>query len=195
MRRVIITGNIGSGKSTATKIFQDSGYKVIDTDYLNARILKQYHTEITKMFSLPPQSFDTFKKTLSNRVFQNKDDMKKLESFMIPRVKLDIDFWCDLYESEKRKYVVEIPTFFEANGLKSYDDYIILVRAPDNVRAKRILMRNPHLTESDVADRMNAQIDQDRKERFCDGVINNDSDYESLNISVNAQKYIYERDN
>lgn len=194
-KRLVITGNIGSGKSTVTKIFEQSGYKVISADELNAKVLENYHIAISKMFSLPPQKFDTFRKTLSNTVFRDKDKMKQLESFMIPRVKLDMEFWCNYYENERRKYVIEIPTYFEMNGLKKHKDYVIMVRTDKDIRVKRILERNPHLSTQDVLDRIDSQIEPEKKSRFCDGEIINDSSYDDLEIATLAQKYIYERDN
>ena len=183
-KRIIITGNIGCGKSTVTKILEKNGYSIISADELSAKILKNYHVEVSKMFKLPPQQFDTFKKTLGTRVFTDKDVKKQLEDFMLPRIKLDIEFWCNYYERKLKPYVIEMPTLFEVSGLKHYEDTIIMVQADKDVRTSRILERNKHLSIQDVLNRMKSQIQPSKKIEFCDAVLWNNDGIDELKKEV-----------
>ncbi len=195
-KRIVITGNIGSGKSTVTGIFEQEGYKVISADKISAKILENYHQEITKMFKMPAQKFDTFKKTLSNRVFTYPEEKKELEKFMLPRIKMDIKFWSDLYKDKGRKYVVELPTYFENGPFATIkNDIVINVIADKATRISRVLERNKHLSIQDVLDRMSTQADSRETERMSNHNIFNDYNYNSLETETLAVKYIIERDN
>ena len=181
-KRIVITGNIGSGKSTVTKIFEDNGYKVISADEISAKILEENHRTVSKMFGMPPQKFSTFKKTISNLVFQDKefqrlDYKKELENFMLPLIKQEINNQALSFSMSNMKYVIELPTYFETNGLsKNSEDFIIMVQTDKDIRVNRILERNPHLSIQDVLNRIKSQINPSEKIEYCDEVIwNNDT--------------------
>ena len=189
MKRKVITGNMGSGKSTVLKLYKENGYEIISADEISAEILRNNHQKVSKMFKMPPQSFDTFKKRLSNLVFSSDPDgrnyKKELEDFMLPRIQLDIDFWCNYYERKRKQYVIEMPTFFETRGLKKHDDYeVILIVADKDIRVQRILKRNKHLSIQDVLDRMKSQIEQSKKVKFSDKVIQNNGTIDELRDEI-----------
>lgn len=185
MERKVITGNIGSGKSTVLNMYKEAGYEIISTDEISAEILRNNHQKVSKMFKMPPQSFDTFKKRLGDLVFSSdpdgRDYKKELEDFMSPRIQLDIDFWCNYYEGKRKLYVIEMPTFFETRGLKKHNDYeVILIVADKDIRAQRILKRNKHLSIQDVLDRIRLQIKPSEKIEFSDKVIWNNGTIDEL---------------
>jgi len=100
-------------------------YEIISTDEICLEILRNNHQKISKMFKIPPQNFSSFKKTLSSLMLSSnlggRNYKKELEDFMLPRIKLDIDFWCNYYEGKRKKYVIETPTMWvcrkdEENG-------------------------------------------------------------------------------
>jgi dephospho-CoA kinase len=185
-KQIIITGNIGTGKSTVTKIFDEQGYKIISADEISAKILRENHKEISKMFSMPPQKFDTFKKRLSNMVFGKQDKFpynfkEQLEDFMLPKIQEEIEHRKFALSMAEEKYVIEMPTYFETRGLKKdLESFIIMVRADKDLRLKRIMERNKHLSIQDVLDRMKSQIDPSEKVQYCDEIIWNNTDIESL---------------
>jgi len=195
MKRVYITGNIGTGKSTVAKIFAEDGFKIISADEISAEILKYNHVRISKLFSMPPQKFDEFKKRLGNMVFSgmgwpNGQTYKELlEEFMLPRIKEEIEIQVKKADNQGQKFVIEAPTYFETNGLsKNPKHFIIMVHADKDIRVNRILERNKHLSIQDVLDRMKSQIDPSKKIEFCDEVIWNNGSYDELAKEVKEIK-------
>lgn len=183
-RRIIITGNIGSGKSTVAKIFKENNYAIISADDISAKILEKNHEIVSKMFGIRPMVFESFKKELGSIVFSNSNFRKKLEDFMLPLIDLKIKKEMSHYESLGVKFVTEMPTYFENKGLIRDHNYIvILITAPLESRQERIALRNPHLSSSDIDNRIRVQIPQEEKIPFCDIVLVN-KDLESLNKQV-----------
>jgi len=189
--KIIITGNIGSGKSSVTKIFEKEGYFVISADEISHEILKDNHVKIAKYFSMPPQQFDTFKKKLSNMVFSNniwydgKTFKEHLENIMLPLINEKINYLSSECEKNNKKYVVEAPTFFEVNGLKHFaENFIILIQTDKDIRIQRIMERNKHLSIQDVLDRIKSQIDPFEKEEFSDKIIWNNNGINDLEIKI-----------
>jgi len=184
-KQLIITGNIGTGKSTVTKIFEEKGYKVISADEVSAKILKENHKEISKMFSMPPQKFDTFKKRLSNMVFGEQctqvNYKEELEKFMLPKIQEEIEHKKFALSMADQKYIIEMPTYFETRGLKKDNEsFVIMIQADKDVRLKRIMERNKHLSIQDILDRMKSQIQPSEKVQYCDEIIWNNGTYGDL---------------
>lgn len=177
MKRIYITGNIGSGKSSATKVFKDNGYKVISADCVSEKILIEYKKEISNIFGISQKEFSDlkdFKKELGRIIFSDSEEKKKLESFMLWRILVEIEHLSTIYEMEHLKFVIEAPTYFEARDmLKGKDDIVILIVAPEEIRMERVLKRNPNLTKKEVYNRILSQIDENVKKEFSDFVVSN----------------------
>jgi dephospho-CoA kinase len=53
-------------------------------------------------------------------------------------------------------------------------DMLILVTAPEEVRVKRVLQRDPHRSEEEIKAVMQSQMPEEDKGKLCDVVIEND---------------------
>jgi len=88
-------------------------------------------------------------------------------------------------DNSTEKYLFfEIPLLFEA-GLELCFDYIILIRAPREVRINRLLQKGKE-TREQIEARINAQIDDQDKIPLCDLVIDNSNDLTELNNQLNS---------
>ena len=145
MIKIAITGNIGSGKSTITKIIRELGFKVFDSDneVKKALLKKDLINEINKEFKskisglIKKNKIDKAK--LGEFVFSNPDELKKLEQIVHPKV------WENkkkFFEKNCNEPVVflDIPLLFEKK-LQSKFDFIILARVSEEVQKKRVLKR------------------------------------------------------
>jgi len=174
MKRIYITGNIGSGKSSATNIFKENGYKAISADIIAEEVLIENKKEISKAFQINEKDIKLFKKKLGSIIFSNKEKKEELESIVICKILIKIEHLATIYEERNQKFIIESPTYFEVRKMvKDIDDIVILITAPEEIRMERIIKRNPNLTKKDIYNRILSQIDEDRKAKISDYVVSN----------------------
>ncbi len=174
MKKVGITGNIGSGKSYVCKIFENLGIPVFYSDdetkklYLiptvKAKIINRFGQEVY---------FDDGtlnKKVLSYHLFKNEEAMRFIESELYPALNQRFDEWC---EQQKTPYVLyESAILFEKNYDKFFDK-IIFVSASKDIRLQRVMLRD-NCSEENVMSRMRLQQSEETKISKSDFVIYND---------------------
>ena len=180
--KIILTGGIGTGKSSAAKIFKQLGYKVIDADVIAHKELENSKEEIKKLFGeeyIKNGMVD--RKKLGNIVFNNSMKKKELESLLHPKIRQKIKEEVQKLESSKEKYIIDIPLFFES---KEYEaDKIIVVYAPKEIQIKRVMERD-RLSFEEALKRVESQIDIQRKRELADIVIDNTKDMQNLQKEV-----------
>ena len=173
----VVTGGIGSGKSTLTKIFEEKGFKVISADSVSAEITKDRQQEISAYFGIRPMKYESFKKELSKIVFAPGGDKGKkwLESLVLPKIRMRMREMITEYQDQDIDYITEMPTFFETKGLQVHQDYyIILVVAEVQDRVKRVMDRNGHSFEQ-VSNIMKTQMSDLAKCQYSDVIIYSDN--------------------
>jgi dephospho-CoA kinase len=179
-----ITGNIGSGKTTFCYLLEKQGFKVIYADEIAQQQLNQPDT--LKML-IKRWGKDIIKNGIPQRdkiaqiVFNNKADLDFLNSIVHPKTLAALQ---QIVDNSCEKYLFfEIPLLFEA-GLEQCFDFIILIRAPREIRIKRLLQKGKE-TREQIEARINAQIDDQEKIPLCDSVIDNSGDLNELKNQVN----------
>lgn len=174
MLRIGLTGGIGSGKSTVAQIFEVLGIPVFYADAEARRIMNE--DEGLKQSLVEHFGPESYKDDQLNRahiasiVFNDKEKLELLNSLTHP---VTIQYGQDWMLKQTTPYAIhEAALIFEANVNKRLD-YVIGVRAPLKLRIKRTIDRDG-ATEEDVLKRMNGQMDEDKKMKFCDFVLIND---------------------
>ena len=171
MLKVAIVGNIASGKSTVEKIIQSKGFKVFDTDKIAHEILAS-NKDIIKEFGT------NNRQEIAKIVFSNLNKLKKLESIIHPLVKNELE---KIFTRDEKIIFVSVPQLFEA-GFEKFFDKIIYITADEKIRKERLMKRNS-LTLEEAQKRINAQQENDKKEKSDYFIKNNDS-LEDLNKQV-----------
>ena len=151
MLKVAITGNIASGKSKAELIIAKY-YPVYDTDKIAHEILDN----ITEFYG-----YDVFtdgkidRKKLGDLVFNNYELKTKLEELVHPKIRENL---LEIFKVHKRDKMVfvSVPLLFEA-GFKDMFDKTILISAKENLRLKRLMMRN-NFTREEALKRIKSQM-------------------------------------
>ena len=174
MKKIGITGNIGSGKSFVCKMFENLGIPVF---YSDDETKKLYLIPSVKKLIIKRFGQDVYfddgtlnRKLLSYHLFKNDEAMKFIESVLYPALNQHFDEWC---EQQKTPYVLyESAILFEKNYLK-YFDKIIFVSAPEDIRLQRVMLRDD-CTEENVRSRMRLQMSEETKISKADFVIYND---------------------
>ncbi|MSN97143.1 dephospho-CoA kinase [Campylobacter sp. FMV-PI01] len=169
---IVITGGIGSGKSSVSDILLDLQYKVIDADTISHKMLDQSTDEIYEEFGKDfIEDGKISRKKLGEFVFQDRDRLKKLEKILHPKIRSEIYSQATILESFKKTYFVDIPLFFESSEYKEFKK-ILLIYAKKNEIIKRVMARNS-LTKNEVLVRINSQIKLEEKKKKATFVIEN----------------------
>ena len=175
MLRVGITGNIGSGKTTASRIFAMLGAAVYSADERAKHFLHTPGTieRIKKEFGEGCIGADGApdKKKLAEIVFEDETMLQKLNDIIHPQVRRDFDTWA----AQKNKYpyvMMEAAILFESGQSRRFDK-VVLVTAPEHLRIERVCKRD-NVSPDDVKKRMRHQMDEATKIPLADFVIVND---------------------
>ena len=174
MKKIGITGGIGSGKTYVSKIFSCLGVPVFNSD-VEAKKLMNSSKKLMKLIKdefghdIYYMNQELEKEKLAAIVFSNSDKLQKLNSFVHPIVKQAFDNWCKL---QKSTYVIkEAAILFESNSHKALDG-VICVSAPLELRVKRLLKRDDYSVE-EIRKRIESQISQHTKEELSNYIIIN----------------------
>ena len=174
MKKIGITGNIGSGKSYVCKMFENLDIPVF---YSDDETKKLYLIPSVKELIINRFSSEVYfedgtlnRKLLSYHLFKNEEAMKFIESVLYPALNQHFDEWC---EQQKTPYVLyESAILFEKNYQKFFDK-IIFVSASEDIRLQRVMKRDD-CTEENVRSRMRLQMNEETKISKADYVIFND---------------------
>jgi dephospho-CoA kinase len=175
MLKIGITGGIGSGKSTISKIFELLGIPVYYADdrakdimVRDAELIAQIKTHFGN--EIYDEHGTLNRKLLGSIVFKDKEKLSLLNSLVHPATIRDADQWA---LEQKAPYVLkEAALLFESESFHHLDK-IIGVYAPQALRIQRVMKRD-HVTREDVLARMHKQIDEAIKMKLSDYVIYND---------------------
>ncbi|MBV7529326.1 dephospho-CoA kinase [Chitinophaga sp. sic0106] len=178
MLKVGITGGIGSGKSTVSKIFELLGIPVYYADDKAKDILvrdQELAEQVKHHFGADIYETDGTlnRKRLGNIVFNDKDKLALLNSLVHPATIRDSNNWA---AEQQAPYVLkEAALLFETESFHHLDK-IIGVSAPQPLRLLRVMKRD-NASRNDVLARMHKQIDETIKMRLSDYVIYNDEQH------------------
>ncbi len=187
-----ITGGIGSGKTTVTRIIESYGYKVIYTDVLARDIANtdpRVKEKIIEIFGSEAYTADKLfnAKYISEIVFSFDDNGQHLDllnSIIHPIVIDKMSSLVEMYEEQGEKLIfVESALIYEYNLEKGFD-YILVVNADEETRISRAMKRSQE-NRNIIKQKNNLQMASDEKVQLADFVIENNGDENQLIESVN----------
>jgi dephospho-CoA kinase len=176
MLKVAVTGNIGSGKTIICKIFNILGIPVFHADqeaknlyndpYIFKQVTDKFGTQI-----LNDEKNISFK-ALAAIIFKDPDALKFINNLIHPRVYQVFIQWTKL-QQHKPYCLQESALVFETGNNKNFDK-VILVQAPEQMLAERVMKRDGASYEQ-VKNRLDKQMNQSIKAERSDFVIINDN--------------------
>ena len=175
---IALTGGIASGKSTVCNLLRLYGLRIIDADAIARQILDTKSDEIAKLFGkryIINGKVD--RKALGNLIFFDADARKKLEEFLHPKIRAEIEHQSKEQDCLKGPYIVDIPLFYETNSYPI--EKVIVVYAPREIQKIRLIKREG-LSDEEAEVRLNAQIDIEEKKRLATWVIDNSKNLKHL---------------
>ena len=188
MIKIAITGNIGSGKSTITKVIRELGFKVFDSDKEVKKALtrKNLINQISKEFKskipglIKRNTIDKAK--LGDFVFSYPYELKKLEQIVHPKVWESKEKFLEKNCDEPVVFL-DIPLLFEKK-LQSKFDFIIRTHVSEEVQKKRVLKRRNMTTAKFNNIRKTQTLYSDIEESFISLDINTQEDIKAIRKKV-----------
>jgi dephospho-CoA kinase len=177
MLKIGITGNIGSGKTTISKIFEvlgipvfyadDEAKKVMVNDEILINAIKQTFGQESYF-----EDGSLNRKYISNIVFKSETELAKLNAIVHPATFRAFDNWVPKFKNAP--YVLkEAALLFESSSYKMCDKTII-VTAPLEMRIQRVMQRDG-LSEAEIRSRDAKQFTEEKKLELADYAIKNDN--------------------
>jgi len=187
-----LTGGIACGKSTVAAMLAERGAFVVDADRTAREVVMPGEPALAEIASVFGQAVIREDGTLDRRklgeiVFADPDKRKRLEAITHPAIRERM--WSRIRQAKAedpaRIVVADIPLLYETGQQGLYDG-VLVVYVPRETQIRRLLARNPELTEAQARDRVNAQMDIERKKELADWVIDNSGGLESTGRQVEA---------
>lgn len=179
----VVTGTIGSGKSTFLNLLKMYGFEVIDADMISHLELEECKDQVVSEFGEQILSFGKVdRKKLGEIVFNDKKALKWLENLLHPRIDAKIYELCRRLEEQNLPYFVDIPLYFEGLGKAEFNQ-IVVVYAPTQTLIDRVMKRNG-LSYDEAKKRVELQMDIEKKREMADFVIDNSGNLKDLQVQT-----------
>lgn len=179
MRRIGITGGIGSGKSVVARLFAALGVPVYDSDSrarwvmahdpgLRAQLQAAFGAETYTAAGQLNRPY------LAGVAFHDAAQLARLNALVHPRVGEDFAGWSAAQAAAGYPYILKEAALLYESGAYRGLDAIITVFAPAEVRAARVLRRDAHRSAAEVQAIMDKQLSEEEKRQRASYVVYND---------------------
>lgn len=187
-----LTGGIASGKSTVSKEFKNLGLPVVDADVIARKVVepgtKAYQQVVEAFQSDVPDLLNEDKSlnrpALGRAVFGKKDKLAILNKIVHGAVRREIvRQLLALYFRGNALAILDVPLLFESR-LHYICGTTITVSCLRELQLKRLLERNPELSEEDCRNRIDSQLSTEERSNRADKVIDNSGTLDELHGRV-----------
>lgn len=175
--KIGITGGIGSGKTTACRIFEQLGIPVYYADERAKQLMaeeQELRSEIIRIFG--PEAYQADgqlnRQHIAKQAFNDQALLQQLNAAVHPAVARDSLAWHK--QQQKVPYTLKEAALLYESGSDKALDKVIVVSAPEQLRLQRVMQRDG-VDEAAVRARMDRQMPQEEKVRRADFVLHNDS--------------------
>jgi len=180
-----LTGGIGSGKTAVSDYFSAKGITIVDADLVSRKVVEpdtQALNEIERHFG--PEVINKYKgldrRALRNKVFDNTDERKWLESLLHPLIAVEI--LRQLNASQSPYSILVSPLLFEAGQVEMVSRTLV-VDVPKELQISRTIARD-NTDEAGVKSIITAQMNREERLAKADDIIVNDKDLNYLQHEV-----------
>jgi dephospho-CoA kinase len=172
--KIGITGGIGTGKSTVSKILIALGYPVYFSDDRAKWLMEnnqQLVAELTRLIGDETYIAGKLNRSfIAEKLFSNSQLKEKINELVHPVVRNDFNDWAD---SQQAPLLFQESALLVETGAYQLFDALIVVTAPLEQRIKRIQKRDG-ISINEINMRLTNQLAESEKIAIADYVISND---------------------
>jgi dephospho-CoA kinase len=194
MLKLGLTGGIGSGKSSAARMFSERGVPVIDTDVIAHQltaaggaalpaIRAAFGTEVLQADGALERS------AMRRRVFSDVAERRKLEAILHPLIRQSVEQ--QLARLSSPYVLVVIPLLVESGEYRDVLDRILVVDSAEAQQIERVRARSG-LSPDDTRAIIAAQASREQRLAAADEVLDNNGSLADLRDQIDRlhQKYL-----
>lgn len=183
---LVITGGLGSGKSTASAFFRRQGAATIDLDRIAAQLMEPgcatFDAVVTEFGCEIVNEDGTLNRPeLARLAFRDEESVKRLNAIVHPSVARELGpsiTEIRLLPNQPSVIVVEVPLVVEAPVFAGMADDVLAIAAPEELRVKRAMARG--LSEEEARRRIALQATDEERSEIADETIVNDGSMEQF---------------
>lgn len=181
-----LTGSIGMGKSTTSKLFEDEGVAVCDSDAVVHQLYLDEAVEpIEKAFPGVVENGEVNRKILGDLLRENPANFTVLEEIVHPLVrKRQAAFLQSSREAGFDFALLDIPLLFETGAENRVDAIVVVTCAPE-IQKQRVMDR-PGMTEEKLQMILARQMPDQEKRRRADYIIDTSNGIADARVQVKA---------
>ena len=176
MKRIGLTGGIGSGKSFIAQIIEHMGYPVYYSDARAKELTKSNPTIKMGLISLFGEEVyvgnQLNSELIASKIFNDDELRTKVNELIHPIVRADFENWA--LNQNSALVFNEAAILFETGSYRNFDA-TVLVCAPTELKIERVMKRENCSREA-VLERMNKQWPDEEKLKLADYSILNDNE-------------------
>ncbi len=183
-----ITGLIGSGKSTAARIFEENGAAIIDADRIGQTVVDENPELLDKLVEeFGPEIVDgggkLLRKELAALAFSSDEAKEKLNRIVHPYLLRELKLRMRELSLGYELIVIDAALLLDWN-LDEMVDLVLVIDAPEELRFKRLEERG--ITAEDAKARQDRQLDFRVFSSRADHLIVNDTTPEEFSQKLTA---------
>lgn len=180
-----LTGGIGSGKSTVSRLFANLGIPVIDTDTIAHDLVRAGQPALKKIVetfgaSILTRDGELDRTTLRALVFDDPEQRQALEAILHPLIKQSA--LKQIEELHSDYCLLVVPLLIE-KGWYTIVDRILVVDAPEEIQRQRVKQRNG-IPDSQINAIMRQQATREQRLSHADDVIDNGKSIQHIELRV-----------
>lgn len=181
-----LTGGIGCGKSTVSRLFADLGITIVDTD-----ILAKKFTEVNGLaVNAIREAFgdgcinsigavDRVK--MLDLIFSDNNARTRLEKILHPLILKEVTI--QIKKITEAYIIIVVPLLFETHDYDNAVERVLVVDCSESLQLLRTMTRS-RLSEEKVKAIMATQVTRQRRLQLADDIIINDHDIDSLKRQI-----------
>lgn len=188
MKRIGLTGGIGSGKSTVAKILAEQGFPIIDADKIAREIVEPGQPALAELAlkfgdGIINEDGSLNRQALANIAFADEESRQALNDITHPRINARTEeLFAEAEADGKDAAVWDMPLLID-QGYQDRVDTVIVVDVDAETRVQR-LVEHRGLDEDDARRRIASQIDDATRREAAHHIVDNNGELEALEPQV-----------